>query len=522
MTSGQSRVFLSVWLVLVLVGAISGAATAQTDAERAALEQLKGKIAGQIVWESNRTGQWEIYGMNADGTGARQLTHLGKEGDPRAYDSYLRPRISPDGRTILFAYGQKHAPVEVWIVPSQGGEARKLTVGNPLNWTADGKGVLFLRDSQIWRYDVATGQEARVHPAKIPVDGRSGDTIGTVRADLKAGVFRSARTNEYVLLDEGQTVKRMGGCEPRISADGRYVYWVKGPSDFQVWDTVTNEERQLLDKPDNEPHNYSYFPTVSADGRWLLCGASPGEHSHSTSDYEVLLQELRDWQPVGKPVRLTFNQRTDRWPYLHVAAAGAVSALPDGPYDVAANPQTAPPPTPLMIFSFAEENAGPDFGGYWGMWPEEGGCQGTATFMRGDDAAGDGGGSIRVDYQIDGEPNSVALWITPRAGMVDLSAYDRFVIYAKGDVPSFTLVVKDQNSEEEETPKGVADYFVKGITTRWQRFELPFADFKPRERGATVDWRGIKLMAVALIDPHDPLSGTLQVDNLQALPAAAE
>jgi hypothetical protein len=520
MVTRQCAMFVSLCLVPACVAVVSRAGSAQTDAERAALEQLKGRIAGEIVWESNRTGQWEIYGMNADGTGARQLTHLGKGSDPRAYDSYLRPRISPDGKTVLFAYGQQHAPVEVWIVPSQGGEARKLTVGSPLNWGPDGKGIFFLRDSQVWRYDMATGEEARVHPAKMPVDGRSGDTVGTVRADLKAAVFRAPRSNEYFSLDEGKTIKKMGGCEPRISADGRYVYWVQGPQDFRVWDTVTNEEHELLGTPDNHPHDYTYFPTVSADGRWLLCGASPGEHSHSTSDYEILLQELQNWRPVGKPVRLTFNPQTDRWPYLYVAPAGTAAALPDGPYDVAANPRTTPPPAPLTIFSFAEQDAGPDFGGYWGMWPEEGGCRGTATFMRGDDAEGNGGGSIRVDYQIDGEPNSVALWITPRGGMVDLSAYDRFVIHAKGDVPSFTLVVKDRNSEEEETPKGVADYFVKGITTRWQRFELPFADFKPRVRGATADWNGIKLIAVALIDPYDPLSGTLQVDNLQALPAA--
>ncbi len=520
MMTRQCAAFATLCLVPACVAVAPRAGSAQTGAERAALEELKGRIAGQIVWESNRTGYWEIYGMNADGTGARQLTHLAQDGDPRAYDSYLRPRISPDGRTILFAYGQQHAPAEVWIVPSQGGEARKLTVGSPLNWTPDGTGIFFLRDSQIWRYDIATGEEARVHAAKIPVDGRSGETVGTVRADLKAGVFRSARANEYLLLDEGQTVKKMAGCEPRLSADGRYVYWVQGPQDFRVWDTLTNEEHQLLGIPDNPTHNYTYFPTVSADGRWLLCGASPGQHDHTTSDYEILLQELRDWQPVGKPVRLTFNQRTDRWPYLHVASPGAAPALPDGPYDVAGNPQTTPPPAALTIFAFADENAGPDFGGYWGVWPEEGVCRGTATFMRGDDAEGDGGGSVRLQYQIAGEPNSVALWITSAAGTVDLSAYDRFVIYAKGDVPSFTLVVKDHNSEEEETPKGVADYFVKGVTTRWQRFELPFADFKPRIQGAKVDWSGIKLMAVALIDPYDPLSGTLQVDNLQALPAA--
>ena len=486
------------------------------DAEREALAQFKGKISGQIVWESNRTGEWELYVMNADGTNARQLTHLAKPGDPGAYESYLRPRFSPDGKTIVFGYGKQHAPAEVWIVSADGGDARKLTVGNPLNWSADGKEVFFLRDSRVWRHALATGEEGWVHKAQTPTDGRAGGTVGMLHPDLKSTVLRTARTNEYFIFDQGKTVKTMGGCEPQFSADGRYLYWVQGPKDFRVWDTHTNKEHQMLGTPSVEPFNYTYCPTVSSDARWLLYGASPGEHSHTTGDYEVYIQEMKDWKPVGKPVRLTFNKRTDRWPYLFLAPAGSRAEAPDGPYDVAGNPQTNPPPPPLPIFTFASEDAKPDFGGDWGLWPQVDGCRAEATFVAGDDAERGAGGSMRIDYTIEQEPRSFSLWMTPKANQ-DMSGYDRFVIFAKGNVPSFTVVVKDGNASDPDAPEGIADLTVSGVTAKWQRFDLPFAGFAPRKPGAQVDWHSINHVGVALIAPQNVTSGTLQVDNLRAV-----
>jgi len=490
-----------------------------TDAERAALAQLRGRLVGQIVWESNRTGQWELYTMNADGSGARRLTSLAQPGDQGAYDSYLRPRLSPDGRAVLFAYGKLHGPCEVWLVPSQDGKAARLTQGNPLNWTADSKAVLFIRDSQIWRHELATGEESLVHTVKLPTDGRTGSMVGAVRADLKAGVFRAGK-NEYFLLDEGKTIKTTGGCEPGLTADGRYMYWVQGPKDFRIWDIANDVERQLLGQPPAEPHNYTYFPTISADSRWLLYGASPGQHDHSNSDYEAFLQELKDLQPAGAPVRLTFNSRTDRWPNLFVAPAGSSNPLPDGPYDIAGNPETNPPIPPLVIFSFPAEGARPDWGGASGLWPQVEGCEGTATFVAGDDAEGGAGGSTRIVYDIRGEPRSFSMWFTPGAGAEDLAAYDRFIIYAKGEVPSFTLVVKDGTADPEgASSTGIADYVVTGLTAQWRRFELPFTSFIPRDPATRIDWRSIQHVGVALMEPYDALSGTLQVDNLRVLAA---
>jgi len=277
--------------------------------------ELGKRVKGFVVWESNRTGQWQLYRVNTDGSGFRQLSDFPKS--PLAYDAYLRPQVSPDGRTTLFAYGNKRRPAEVWTIPAVGGEAQKLAVGLPLNWSRDGSEVYFIRDSQVWRHTMNTGRESLVSEAALSASGREGGTVGRLAPDLKSVALRSPARNEYVVLGEQAPTKTMRGCEARVTEDGRYVYWVEGPKNFRLWEIGTNNEHQLLGEPAGH-WNYTYFPTVSADNRWLAYGASPGQHSHDASDYEIYLQELRDLQPVGPPVRLSFNPKTDRWPYLWI------------------------------------------------------------------------------------------------------------------------------------------------------------------------------------------------------------
>lgn len=497
------------------------AADMPNDAERAAHEQFKGRISGRIVWESNRLGHWELYTMNADGTGARQLTRLATDNSATLYTSYLRPRLSPDGATVLFAYGRANTPPEVWLASATTGEARKLTDGNPLNWKADGSEVYFVRGSQVWRHVLASGNESLVNEVKVPDAGTHASMVGALRADLKAAVFRTSK-NEYFVFDQAKTVKTTGGCEPGFTADGRIMYWVQGPKDFRIWNIATDAEQKLLGKPETEPYNYTYFPTLSRDGRWLMYGASPSEHSHTTSDYEIHIQELSDYQPTGQPVRLTFNTRTDRWATLWV---GPTNPLPADEYDVATNRLTnppPPPPPPMAIATFASEGASPDWGGESGLWPQTEGCKADLNFVAGDDPETGKGGSVALDYSIAADPRSFAMWFTPPKNM-NLSRYDRFVIHARGDVPSFTLVVKDASADPEgKTDAGVGDYLMTGVTANWQRFELPFRDFRPRVQGAAIDWSRLNHVAVALIQPRNAASGRLHVDNLRALPTATD
>lgn len=503
---------LLVIMTLLIAGAWPClAVNTPTETEIQALNAFKGKLRGLIVWESNRSGHWELYVMNADGTGARQLTHLPQ----KDYQAYLRPQVSPDGKTILFGYGNHANAAEAWVVPTKGGEARKFCAGLPLNWSTDGKSIFVLRDSLVYACQLSDGQEQLISEVKTPTDGRSGSTVGSIHPSLQSVALRTPQANEYFVFAEGKTLKTTGGCEVRFSIDGRFMYWVQGPKDFRVWNIDTDTEQQMLGKPPVEPYNYTYFPTVSADNRWLMYGASPSQHDHTTSDYEVYLQELDNWSPKGNPIRLTFSPASDRWPFLWLAPRGAKNPLPDGPYDVAANRATNPPPPPRMLATFASEEATPEFGGRWGLWPQQDGCRGEVSFLA-EDAEGGQGGAIRVQYTIKSEPRSFSLWIDSGDSPVDLSAYDRLVFYARGTVPSLTLVVKDASASDAANPQGVAECLVKGLTARWQRFEVLFTAFKSRAEGGQLDWRAINHVGFAMIAPHNASQGAFAVDNLRA------
>jgi hypothetical protein len=507
------RTCLAIVFCLLLHGSVLAAGTSPAEPELRSLQRLKGKLQGLIVWESNRTGAWELYVMNADGTGARQLTRLAKAAKGN-YQAYLRPQLSPDGRTVLFGYGKHGSAAEVWVVSMQGSDARRVCAGVPLNWSADGRQIYLVRDSQVLSHDFQTGQESVVNGTKVPVDGKSGSTVGTYHPSLQALAVRTSKLNEYFVFENGKTIKTTGGCEPRLSADGKHMYWVQGPKDFRVWDIRADTERQMLGKPPTEPFNYTYFPTVSADNRWLVYAASPNQHDHSTSDYELYVQQLENWTPTGEPVRLSFNTATDRWPYLWVAPPGSAQLLPAGQYDVDGNRNTNPPPAPRMLCSFAKADAKPEFGGSWGLWPQQADCKGTATFMPGEDAEGGAGGAMKIDYLIQADPRSFSLFINADAA-ADLTSWDHFIVYARGTVPSFTLVVKDRNAGDAGAPQGIADFIVKGLTSQWQRFEAPFAAFTPRQRGGKIDWRAINHLGIAMIAPQNSKSGTFWVDNIR-------
>ncbi len=497
----------------VLAGGAHCQGTTPSDAESVALAAIRGKVAGRIVWESNRTGHWELYTMNADGTGARKLTNFAADGERMPYGDYLRPRISPDGRWVMHAYSAKRPrPCEVWITSLETGESRSLTEGNPLNWTTDGTGIFYVYQSKLHKLDLVKGETQQLHNATLPTDGAYGSMVGSVQQDLSSAIFRTSRTNEWFPFDQGMTAKTMGGCESRFTIDDKYLYWVQGPKDFRIWDMAADTEHEVLGTPDSAPHDYTYFPTISPDNRWILYGASPSQHDHTKSDYEVYAHELQDMKPIGKPVRLTFNGKCDRWPDMWVAPENALAA---GPYDVVGNRNLNPPPPPLAIFSFASDGAGPEVGGQWGLWPQEDGCRGDTTWVA-EDAEGKGGGSMKIDYTIAEDPKSFSLWTAP--GVLDLTAYDRMTLFAKGDVPSVTLVVKDGNVAEPDDPDGIAEYLLEGVTDEWQMFEVRFSDFEPRKAGTEVDWRSLNHLGICMIAPQNAESGTLQIDNITAVP----
>ncbi len=501
------------------LAATSGVRPSEEDT--AALATLAGTIVGQIAWESNRDGHWQLYTMNADGTGARRLT-TGSANDTGAH-------FSTDGARLLFTR-EADGHSDVWVINSDGSGERKL-IDNAFRarWRKGDSVIQFIRKPNPGKnvrhtleYDLATGEERLLFPlegARFEMEIRvaMGNDEGT-----RFVAWSPRPRGTWLLSPDGQLQKLVHpGCEGQVAADQRYAYGVHNSGRFVRFNLADGED-MLPFKERTGAWSHTYFPRVSRDSKWLIYGACPpDQHAHDTSDYEIFLVPLRDWATPDEPVRLTFNKRTDRWPDIFVAPAGARNPLADGPCDVASNPATnppEPPPPPLAIATFSSDGATPDWGGQSGLWPQVEGCQGEATWLAGD-AQGAEGGSMRITYEISAAPRSFAMWFTP-AAPVDLSRHDRFVIYARGDVPSFTLVVKDATSDPEgATDKGIADYLVGGVTADWQRFEFPFVGFKSRLQGGSIDWSRLNHAAVALVHPANAPAGRLHVDNLRALAA---
>ncbi len=75
---------------------------------------------GRIVYTSRASGHSEIWMMNADGSGQKQLT-------TNAKDNYI-PTVTPDGRYIIFV-SDRSGKNHIWRMDIYGGNAKQLTNG---------------------------------------------------------------------------------------------------------------------------------------------------------------------------------------------------------------------------------------------------------------------------------------------------------------------------------------------------------------------------------------------------------
>ncbi len=91
----------------------------------------------RLFFDSNRTGNFEVFVMKPDGTGTAQLTH------DRTYDSFW-PKPSPDRRSILFVrtpagtHDKDYSKVTTWIMDSSGGGLKQILPPGAHGWSIQG------------------------------------------------------------------------------------------------------------------------------------------------------------------------------------------------------------------------------------------------------------------------------------------------------------------------------------------------------------------------------------------------
>lgn len=96
----------------------------------------------QLVFQSNRNGTDQVFVLNIDDSGIRQLTDLPRGGET--------PVFSPDGKLVLFAAYVGEDNNDVFIMNADGSGMKQLTHspgydGHP-HWSTDGQRIVFNSD----------------------------------------------------------------------------------------------------------------------------------------------------------------------------------------------------------------------------------------------------------------------------------------------------------------------------------------------------------------------------------------
>lgn len=296
--------------------------------EQARLAALAGKANGLIAWSSSRVGNHKIFVMDADGSGTRQVTRGNKT------DWY--PRISPDGRRILFTRSKLDWTAETnanfperwdtWVV-NVDGSGEKLLVPNSTwaTWRPDGS-IVFSRGADVFTCAGDGTGEKRI------VDGRTSLKGGIAQnpnmsSDGKflAITLRGSQRSVGVLnLGNGQWFESAtgGGCQMTFFPGKHRVMRVNptgnGGTELYAYDldaagrhgSLSAAQQKWIDLPGRRSHEY--FPQPSPDGKWLVWAATDRGHDHDIADYEIHL--LKVGESADKAVRLTFHSGNDRWP----------------------------------------------------------------------------------------------------------------------------------------------------------------------------------------------------------------
>lgn len=339
--------FLSKGLFLALAlgsfagcGALSGAPPkgseeAPEQEEAAAMRAIGAKVPGTIVWSSSRIGNHDLFTMKTDGTDVTAITK-GDEVD-------WFPRFSPDGSKILFSRSKKG-----WVSERDANDSDKWDVytvspdgSNLVKWAENASWaswvsndeIVFVRGSKILRKKGTDGAETELMDGKgvSELDGALLQQPG-LSADGKfiAITLRGSMRETGIWDIEKKTWTKTGlGCQVAWTPDGSDIYWVNptGNGGSEVFrmpiadgkpaKELSDDELSFMDLPGRRSHEY--FPRLSADGKWLVWGATQRGHDHDIADYEIYLWEVGT--PAERAVRLTYHSGNDRWPDLFISGA---------------------------------------------------------------------------------------------------------------------------------------------------------------------------------------------------------
>jgi serine/threonine protein kinase len=217
-----------------------------------------------IVFNSNRTGDQEIYLMNRDGSGLRQLTN-----DPGYNDE--RPRFSPDdSKLIIQRENRNGGGYTIWTMSLDGSNLQLLVEesSNYPEWSPDGRWISFVSDRSgglgLFTLNLSSGEITQI----------------TIGSNVINGPTSWSSDNNMIAFDGN-------------ASGNREIYLV-------------NRDGSNLHQVTNGGDNFNAF--FSPDGNWIAYASNKdGEpdiyimHPDGSQVRDIINNSFDDWRPYWVP-----------------------------------------------------------------------------------------------------------------------------------------------------------------------------------------------------------------------------
>ena len=309
---------------------LCGAALAQTEAEKQAWQRIAQLGDGFLVWESSRTGSWRIWTRNLDGGGLRQLIP-----DEAGRDHFC-PHLSPDGKQLLYlsypkgknSYSKdfQNFAAPLYLFNLQTNEARQIAENarayfedRAAVWIDNDRFIYIGGDGHTYKRDLKQNMPERLtaQPQK-----EFGQLINASMTHATRGrpEFSPYDPNAKAISQR----QHRGGCQPYFTHNGVWGYWMGGAGGpVNRIHLETGTVNAILQKNDSRlpsERSYIYFPMISHRADLIAFGASPNQHDHFRSDYDIFVAPIdpNTLELSGEPARYTFDAKADRYPDVYL------------------------------------------------------------------------------------------------------------------------------------------------------------------------------------------------------------
>ena len=247
---------------------------------------VAGARAPRLAFYTNRDGNAEVYVMNADGSGAVNLTnHPFQDGFFQYFGSvYGRPAWSPDGSKIAFVSNRDGEKGEIYVMNSDGSGQTNLT-NSPHHdmfpdWSPDGTRIVFASiqdgepDVHVMNADGSNPVRLTDNPAQDGWPAWSPDGTRIAFTSLRDGNYEI-----YVMNADGSgqvniTNSEGNDWDARWSPDGQKIIWESSccPGGMNTMNSDGSDRQGLIDSgtfdawPDWSPDGSRIAFTSSRDG----------------------------------------------------------------------------------------------------------------------------------------------------------------------------------------------------------------------------------------------------------------